>query len=90
MNIGLRGNTHYVGGNLNAQLLYGKYNHGSLFVHGHVTCQCVVSDDFEMFFGGLNTYAIVDEIGRIKKIIEYKGENGEALSAVNAYSARTG
>ena len=90
MNIGLRGNTHYVGGNLNAQLLYGKYNHGSVFVHGHATCQCVVSDDFEMFFGGLNTYAIVDEIRRIKKIIEYKGENGEALSAVNAYSARTG
>ena len=90
VNIGLWGNTHYVGGNLDANLLYGKYNHGSLFVRGHATCFCVVSDDFEMFFGDLNTYAIVDEIGRIKKTIEYKGENGEALTAVLAYPATHG
>ena len=90
VNIGLWGNTHYVGGNLDANLLYGKYNHGSLFVRGHATCFCVVSDDFEMFFGGLNTYAIVDDIGRIKKITTYKGENGEALSAVLAYHATHG
>ncbi|MGB4812381.1 MAG: hypothetical protein WBP13_07885 [Methylophilaceae bacterium] len=86
-NIGLWGNTHFVGGKLNTQLLYGKYNHGSLFVGGHATCLCVVSDDFEMSFGNLNTYAIVDDIGRIKKTIQYTDENSEVLSAIIAYPA---
>ena len=76
-NIGVWGNTHYVGGNLKTNLLYGKYNHGSLFVAGAISCQAVVSVDFEMFVHNLNCWAIVAESDRVSKCQRHVDTDGD-------------
>jgi hypothetical protein len=69
--LALSGNTHVIMGNVKADLIYGKYNHGSLFVAGLADVQCVMVDDFRAHFGQLATYAAVDTTGfRLEFIID--------------------
>lgn len=52
----LSGNTHYFHKNLNAINLHGEYNHGSLYIKGHLESYFIFADDFEM---NLNTVEMV-------------------------------
>jgi hypothetical protein len=58
----LFGNVHYVGGDVDTELIWGEYNHGELFVKGSAYATLIYEKDMEMHFGGFgNVAGIVGE-----------------------------
>ena len=76
----LSGTHHYFHQDLTATTIWGKYNHGSLYVNENASANLIFADDFRMDFNWITAAdAIVCEAGDIVRNYNAMDENGKEL-----------
>lgn len=58
----LCGHSHYVGGNLQVDALWGQYNHGRLVVKGQVNARLIFEDDFDFDFQQMHVDVLLGDV----------------------------
>lgn len=80
-NIDLFGNVHYIGGNVDCEVLMGKYNHGELYVKGNLKANFAYADDMRFYIANVDElqYSYGETIYTLFQV-EDEDETKEVLS----------
>ncbi len=54
LNIDLFGNVHFIGGNVDCEVLMGKYNHGELYIKGNLKASFAYADDMRFYIANVD------------------------------------
>ncbi|QIQ22001.1 hypothetical protein [Zophobihabitans entericus] len=76
------GHTHYIGGNVRGELIYAKYNHGKLHVHGGLYVSSIIAVDMKCYIGKMHAASIIsrNDIYAIDDLLDEQNHEIKKLS----------
>jgi hypothetical protein len=86
-NLYLSANTHYFHQNLESGFLYGRFNRGALYVKQHAVIEFIYSDDFNMHFNQVNSFAIVCGVNQVKANYLLEDDYGNQIQVRSIFLA---